>query len=221
MKIESLLQICIAGSLALAMLITCALAQFTPERITTLTYEHGAHMRLDAEQLDESLDAITLYIQDEFDEQRLAEVIGEAEAAHLHDVRDVLATARTIIITLVLIALIFAALITANNGAHTLIVLPRSIGIATLICSAGAGLLALAFELSFSLFHTLAFPQGNYTFAAESVLIRLFPLPLFAEGFGTAIAFVALIGAALFASGDLLYTATRPHDSPRRRRRPR
>src|SRR3989338_5239926 len=36
-----------------------------------------------------------------------------------------------------------------------------------------------AFDLAFTLFHNLFFPQGNWTFPSDSLLIRTFPLGFF------------------------------------------
>jgi len=40
-------------------------------------------------------------------------------------------------------------------------------------------LTTLFFDQAFILFHLLLFPQGNWTFAADSLLIETFPLEFF------------------------------------------
>ena len=44
-------------------------------------------------------------------------------------------------------------------------------------------LMVLSFNTLFEKFHTIFFPQGNWTFSATSGLIRLFPLPLWVNAF--------------------------------------
>ena len=60
--------------------------------------------------------------------------------------------------------------------------------------------MALSFESSFTLFHTIFFPQGNWTFPVESLLIQTFPLEFFIS-MGKMIFLQTVLGGSLFIVG--------------------
>ncbi len=100
--------------------------------------------------------------------------LSEDERAHLRDVRTVLRAAW---------ATLAAAAMAAAVGAYTLredrTALLRCLRLGAtgaLVFAASLALLAvLAFGPLFEAFHALLFPQGNWRFASDSTLIRLFP----------------------------------------------
>ena len=58
-------------------------------------------------------------------------------------------------------------------------------------------LMSLNFNSLFEKFHAIFFPQGNWTFTAESGLIRLFPLPLWVNAFILVSVFSLLVSILL------------------------
>ena len=90
----------------------------------------------------------------------------------------------------------------------------RSKRIRTMLLAAGTGLLAVAaafiigatqFEAFFLGFHHVFFPQGNFLFPSDSVLLVMYPFSFFQETFITLIVRATLIGFFLTIAGLLLF----------------
>lgn len=62
----------------------------------------------------------------------------------------------------------------------------------------------LAFNSSFTLFHQLFFPQGNWQFAADSLLIQTFPMEFFVRISGVLFGGALILGIGLFLLSVLL-----------------
>ncbi len=99
---------------------------------------------------------------------------GEDERTHLDDVRKVMRKVDTTIVIGVILVLLL--LVTHQRDKTFLQKLALWGGIYTAVFAVLVliGLLFL-FEAMFTLFHTLFFPQGNWQFAADSLLIQAFP----------------------------------------------
>ena len=95
------------------------------------------------------------------------------ERSHLWDVRDIISTALLVTYALVLVNMLIVSL------TKHLVFARRSLLIAGISCVVLplliAALLLLNFDGSFTLFHELLFPQGNWTFISSSLLITIFP----------------------------------------------
>ena len=112
-------------------------------------------------------------------------LLTDAERSHMRDVAHLVRVLWLAL--LVAVALVVAALSLLRQQ-------PRRIG-AILLWTSGSvavaamlvcGFFAIAFDQAFLLFHRLFFPQGNFLFAPDSNLLRLFP-----EGFWFESALVA------------------------------
>ena len=117
----------------------------------------------------------------------LPAAMTSAEQDHMHDVKRVV-TQGKIIETIMWI--LFAASGTAycflqkkRRSVKNVLLMVKdasmtlfSIGALLIIC-------ALFFDAFFSAFHAVLFPQGNWMFPPDSLLIRMFPETLFLQGF--------------------------------------
>lgn len=112
------------------------------------------------------------------EKENLQSGFTELEASHLEDVKKVMIFADYVfyILSLALISIITYykkdrgfVLRLFNYGGKFTVVAIAILGIISL----------LFFDLIFSLFHQLFFPQGNWTFAADSLIIQTFPLEFF------------------------------------------
>ncbi len=126
-----------------------------------------------------------------------------AEFSHLQDVEKVMSTTEY----LFLISLLTTLTILGINFHNKLFLkkLLRYGGIATLIATGMVLLFLLfAFGSSFTIFHQLFFPQGNWQFPFNSLLIQTFPLDFFISVSKT-IFIQALIYGILFIGGSFLF----------------
>jgi integral membrane protein (TIGR01906 family) len=102
----------------------------------------------------------------------------EAEASHLDDVKAVMKYAEYALYGLIL--LLMALLVGYRKDKTLLQKLLRYGGISTVALVLLIALLSFfSFDFMFRLFHNLFFPQGNWMFAANSILIQTFPLDFF------------------------------------------
>src|SRR3989338_3438513 len=102
----------------------------------------------------------------------------EPELSHLEDVKRVMTFAEVVFYSLLLLTSLI--LTYYRREKHFIITLLRYAGITTvslLIVLLTA--VAVSFTSSFTFFHQLFFPQGNWTFPADSMLIQAFPLEFF------------------------------------------
>ncbi|HLC88988.1 MAG TPA: DUF1461 domain-containing protein [Candidatus Nanoarchaeia archaeon] len=101
-----------------------------------------------------------------------------AEVSHLEDVKSVMGiTDYLFYFSLLIVTLILTASRKDQEQIKRLLFYG---GITTVIVLGMILLFSLtAFDLAFTLFHNLFFPQGNWTFPSDSLLIRTFPLGFF------------------------------------------
>jgi len=126
----------------------------------------------------------------------------EKEQSHLADVQKLIVTLKYIgIAALVLLGLCVWQLMKIKKYEKTLskIMIISGIGIIAII--AILFLLSSNFPIFFDSFHKLLFPQGNYTFPSDSLLITLFPEQFFSDFASKMLIEAAIIGSVLILIG--------------------
>ena len=113
-----------------------------------------------------------------YDRGELPSDYTASEKSHLEDVKDVMTYADYLFyISLAIITLLLTYFRKDKPELHRLL---RIGSISAIISLAGILLLVLLFfHQLFTAFHLLFFPQGNWTFPYNSLLIRTFPLQFF------------------------------------------
>jgi len=114
------------------------------------------------------------------------------ETAHLQDVKEVMGWADALFLISVLLLFLFSWHFKINYNQLKLGKIMQTAGLISLF-TAGLILLLmlLSFQFTFTLFHQLFFPQGNWQFAADSLLIQTFPGSFF-TAIGLKIFFIAM-----------------------------
>ncbi|MBS3163966.1 DUF1461 domain-containing protein [Candidatus Woesearchaeota archaeon] len=161
--------------------------------------KHGSHSRFASrEEADAAADAVLDYLAGE--RESLPPPFTPEEQSHLWDVRLLLARASLARGVLAVIALlILSAAMFSGSPASTLFSALTWTGIASLALCGALALGGLTFSTFFTLFHLVFFPQGNWQFSPESVLIRLFPQGFFFDVFLALLARMALLGALMLS----------------------
>lgn len=128
-----------------------------------------------------------------------------AAVAHLEDVRDVVAGARTVTLVLALLA-IAGAVAAWRIGRLDLVGSALRLSGAVLIGAVvSIGLWALVdFDGFFAAFHGLFFAEGTWTFPYDSLLIRLFPEGFWVTGAVAWAVTVVAVGAVYVLLGGVL-----------------
>ena len=115
------------------------------------------------------------------------------ERSHMSDVRGVFIGAQVAAVVAAVLALML--LVRAVDRAYTLRLLRNAALCAVAFVVLLALFAAVAFEAAFLLFHQIFFPQGNFLFSPDSMLLRLYPQVYF---YGVTLrigaSFVALAG---------------------------
>ena len=119
------------------------------------------------------------------------------ETAHLQDVKEVMGWADALFLISVLLLFLFSWHFKINYNQLKLGKIMQTAGLISLF-AAGLVLLLmlLSFQFIFTLFHQLFFPQGNWQFAADSLLIQTFPGSFF-TAIGLKIFFIAISFSAI------------------------
>lgn len=104
--------------------------------------------------------------------------LGPSELSHLQDCNKLIRLAIPILVVIAVVALASGIFLGASAGkrsfGHALVAAPAVL----LVALIGVGIWALVdFYGFFGTFHELFFPQGNWTFPAESLLICMLPTP--------------------------------------------
>ena len=105
-----------------------------------------------------------------------AYAFGPNEISHLQDCNKIINVAAPVLIVIAALALILGIILGVSCGSralgHALIAAPTVLLLATI----GLAIWAIVdFNAFFSAFHGLFFPQGNWTFPADSLLICMLP----------------------------------------------
>lgn len=123
-------------------------------------------------------------------------------AGHLRDVRDVLVAARRLTLAAAAVFALALALLWQARRPRELARALRAGALGTLAAAAVSAAYALLdFDSFFAAFHALFFAAGTWTFASGTLLIELFPEPVWAAFGGLwALGAVVLVAAALLAA---------------------
>lgn len=135
--------------------------------------------------------------------QKLAPGFTELEISHLEDVQKVMKTADYIFFILLL--MITAIITYYKKDTDFLLKILKLGGKITAISVLSLGLLStLFFNFMFTIFHNLFFPQGNWVFASDSLIIQTFPLDFFIVT-SQKIFLLTLFLGIIFIVSDYLY----------------
>lgn len=138
----------------------------------------------------------------------------EKAVSHLDDVRTVLSGARIATVVGALAALLWIAgtLVTRKDRALAFSLTAAAWAVAAVVVAAALAAL-LDFVRFFAAFHALFFEAGTWQFAADALLIRLFPEPFWAIS-GAVWGVLALAGAGtLGASARLVRSRLERHEA--------
>jgi integral membrane protein (TIGR01906 family) len=131
-------------------------------------------------------------------------VFSGNESSHLMDVKKLLTTASSWML-LLLALLVFSSIamffVFENRLMRNISIMLVGSGMITIGLIILLGISALFFDQVFVLFHHVFFPQGNWTFPADSTLIRVFPERFFYDAFTTIIIRSAAAGVGLIIAG--------------------
>jgi integral membrane protein (TIGR01906 family) len=126
----------------------------------------------------------------------------ESSVSHLEDVRDVVIGARWVTLLATLILGVTAAEAVSRGELMGVSGGLRTAGWSTLgavLIAAAAG--TLDFDTFFSAFHGVFFEAGTWTFPADALIIRVFPLPFWSSAAVAWAVLSLLIAAMLIAAG--------------------
>ncbi len=130
-----------------------------------------------------------------------------SELLHLQDVKLIVLCLKSMFyISLALILFCLILLLSFFRGAfaRNLQALMKRSGIVVIAIAVLLAILALSFSASFSMFHQIFFPQGNYEFSSDSTLIRLFPERFFLDAFLAILMRAGFFGILLLGIGIAL-----------------
>jgi uncharacterized membrane protein len=131
----------------------------------------------------------------------LPEALSERAKDHMHDVRPFIAGARTtywLVMFFYVVSFITLYRVDESRIGDVF----RYAGLATIgVIILVGGMAMVSFDWFWTVFHEILFPQGNWRFPPDSVLITLFP-PGFFEAFARQVVLYALVlgGASIVAS---------------------
>ena len=131
------------------------------------------------------------------------------EISHLQDVKAVMQKTNYVFDLLFIVALFFFLHFYREKELLHKTLLYTGIMTLSIITILTLGIL-LSFNTTFTLFHHLFFPQGNWIFGADSVLIQIFPLEFFVRISITIVTVSLILGAmSLLAAKKLSYNHTK------------
>ena len=198
-----------AAAFALALLLSAVLVMaFDSGYYASRLQRYGSYGRFDsAGEADSLIGGMLDFFRGEADNAPAG--FTENERSHLADVKALLDTARLAALALWLCwaGVILAELARARTLRERVFRAAKALtgaGAAALALVALLFLAALLFERAFLAFHLSFFPQGNWSFPAESSLIRLFPREFFFGFLVDAVARLALVGGMVLAAGIAL-----------------
>ena len=110
------------------------------------------------------------------DKNNLPLSFNEEEKSHLEDVKKLIDNGKVLLIFLILISIILLSII-LSEGKHNLKKILISSGVVAIILP--IPFLLFSFSNIFTKFHLILFPQGNWKFPLDSLLIQMFPQEFF------------------------------------------
>lgn len=147
--------------------------------------KYGAYDKIGVEGVRTTTDALIMYLTTEMPTGETTQAISvftENEKSHLADVRIIMLCLKyAAILSLVGIILIFLRLRTKGNLGANVEKVCLYAAIANTAFLAIIILLSINFTWLFTNFHKVFFPQGNWIFPMDSLLITLFPREFFED----------------------------------------
>ena len=170
---------------------------------------------IDFFKFEEELTVMDPTSQIRFSNEELSSValFSQDEIGHMYDVRALLARLFTVYYGSLVILIILFFLLIEKNFRNFL----RKLGISFTISSSVAlfifvslYLLANNFSFLFDKFHLIFFPQGNFIFGVDSLIIMLFPFGFFYDFFVRLAIGSGAFSAILLVGGIILMRVFRP-----------
>jgi integral membrane protein (TIGR01906 family) len=179
--------------------------------------KYGQYDELGIVGVQKTVDYLINYLTSENTEiNEIKEFVGftPEEKAHLIDVKRIINSVKWIgIISFILLIAAIIRLYTLKdfgNNIRRILVIGSVSALAVLII---LFVISLNFPTFFEGFHRLLFPQGNYTFPADYLLIKLFPEALFRDYARKMFFHIGILSLILFFLGSSLALA---FNNPRR-----
>lgn len=180
----------------LSLLMGLALASSAPAVSANMSLSQDGSSQYSFDELSSNASRTLLYVRGSASEELLSGTgprYDENEISHLRDVRQLLAPALLAVFPVLLLALVFFYRGFFGSKARVLDAALKGALVLSGAIFGGLGIIGLlSFSLLFEKFHELLFPQGNWTFAADSLLIQTFPLQFWVNE-----AILVLIGVVL------------------------
>jgi hypothetical protein len=154
-------------------------------------------------------------IQVRFADEEMSSVASftQNEIGHLEDVRTLLARIFILYFASIAVFIILLVLLIEKNFRNFL----RKLGISFIISSSSILFIFTViyfllnnFTFLFDRFHVLFFPQGNYIFSGNSLIIMLFPFGFFSDFFIRLAASSGIFAAVLLAAGIAMLKVFKP-----------
>ncbi|RME53022.1 DUF1461 domain-containing protein [Candidatus Woesearchaeota archaeon] len=199
-KLTTALLILASVSLTTYLLTTAVLLQFRPETITKRSIEHGAREHF-GPATDTILSNFTSFLHGNGNLSR--ELYTTAEQKHMEDVKQLVHKTKRVNAASIA-ATTTALLLLVFLGIHPLTAIGAILRLASYLAFSLSLLLAtstLFFPNTFTLFHHVVFPQGNWQFSKSSTLIKLFPESFFTHALKNILLFTTTSTALLFLAG--------------------
>jgi len=153
----------------------------------------------------EAAEAVRLFVVEEGAPGLPAVIDGvaafdEAAVSHLVDVREVIIGARwmTVMLGIACVAWVLVRIRSPHGRALVRFALRSAAGLLVLGLAAATVVGATSFGVLFTWFHGLFFEAGTWTFPADALLIRVFPLPFWMDAAGSWTALVLTSAGLLF-----------------------
>ncbi|MFH1211541.1 MAG: DUF1461 domain-containing protein [Candidatus Woesearchaeota archaeon] len=217
-RLENALAGVIAVSLALIIITSPFLAIMACKAFYLGQYEkNNLYSRIEKQDAEEITEDI---INGLLDKEKIGSIqtplITREEKQHLYDVSVIAEKLRTAVIFLAIIILLSLSILikkqlfSEKTIART-ILMSGTISLLLIILLAAISM--ASFQESFESFHRIFFPQGNYSFPADSLLITLFPQEFFRAASMYSAATAALLSLLCIAIGVILFNRTKKKES--------
>lgn len=153
----------------------------------------------------ESLEQVITCFNSESTELPEISAYSHDERSHIRDVKLLLRRALLILEVSVFIeSFILTVLLVTGTSLSSLSRITKSGGILTLLVLAVLSLSLISFDYFFIKFHQVFFPQGNWAFPPDSVMIRMFPRGLFVDGFVRCVTVTFILALILIIIGQVM-----------------
>ena len=170
--------------------------------------EYGAYAKIGVEGIRNTADAIIGYLAgDTADANKVSGLnpLTSKEKSHMEDVHSIFSKVKYLsFITLALLGIILLRMRANGTFREDIRKVLKYSGIKTLIALAAVFFLSINFDWFFTRFHYLFFPQGNWQFPSDSLLIIMFPQQFFQDYVSRMFIQILIFGVVFLAAGILL-----------------